>query len=530
MNKTEKASLFKKLVTLVLTVSLVTPLLIPTFATPFYAYEGLVEAEVVDVYNEDVLDIEFELFFPELDLQFPPFELPSPEFGLPFPEFGLPFPEFELQFPETEPYVYYIYVEEITLLPDSTQFSDYSATIPKTSVYDFPTESVFEIDSTVRARFGEWQQSFVGFLTFQGEVQLLETLAVFPGEIMQVELEVPHLPDINYNMMLVEIDLFGNLSQVETSQYETFINPNNRTLYESVSVVNDTNFVRFFGLIFVAVQGSSTTVPYIAHISINTAIDSFGSRGNNAARALPIVLPASTGVWSRTLETSSANHWISFEVPSSRTFVDLNIQLDTASRSLGHTVGLYQFVNGQARAIPINEIGYVTNIQTGRYFLRVSANGFPVTGAAYRLYLRPFTPPPTLVQVLSMRGQDFHPGLNYGHGIRPRIRAGHPLTITGRATRNGMSAANATIEVRITNEGWRNWNASLYQQTARATTNSFGNFTIVVHLHSGRGEHSFRNAALSTHFFDMGYVDVYSPYNINQTRVRERVYILAWTL
>lgn len=181
--------------------------------------------------------------------------------------------------------------------------------------------------------------------------------------------------------------------------------------------------------------------------------------------------------------------------------------------------------NGQAHRVDINAQGDAM-VNSGIHFLRVTASQGALTGQNYELIIRTVLPNPTNVAITSMSGPDFSPGLNYGFGVMPRVRASRPLTINCTATRNGTPVANARLNIQIFNFGWDNWNQSLFEQNVEVHTDANGNFTTVINLHVGRGGFRFWSG-VSTHFFDLGVIRISSPTSGAEQQIP--VYILAYT-
>jgi|GEM_PF-3651674 len=232
--------------------------------------------------------------------------------------------------------------------------------------------------------------TITGFLTFQGQSRLYGIIDLFPGEVLHVQADMPNSAAIDYDLMLIRTDWFGNLLEVvDASFYTTYINGANGTLSEAVGFRNTTNSVLFFAVAVESFRGSSATMPYTIHIGINNVNDSFEADENVRSFRIPAAnLPASGNlvVSNRAIDTLADNDWLRLQVPASNSFDRVAISLDQTSVIAGYTVEVYTRLAGDAmrRINPVNGNEFV--LPSGTVYVRVSSVGaLFVTGVNYAL-------------------------------------------------------------------------------------------------------------------------------------------------
>ncbi|MCL2250074.1 MAG: hypothetical protein FWC13_12500 [Oscillospiraceae bacterium] len=230
----------------------------------------------------------------------------------------------------------------------------------------------------------------------QGWAYLIVDL--WPGELLQVQVDMPNSGNIDYDVYL---DLFTGTGwvEVDSSELWTFINGAHGTLSESVGWVNNTNSIQTLAIIVESVIGFSNTLPFTMHVAATTnfsdyEVDSIFSPRN-------FTLNSNEPLAGR-LDTRADSDWFSFTVPAVRDFDTVNISLDSNSRAAGHVVELYTLQNNfMARKIPISDTGYA-NVTTGTFFVRVDTNMRPTTGMNYSVVVTPAqeqVPPPVVNSV-----------------------------------------------------------------------------------------------------------------------------------
>lgn len=151
-----------------------------------------------------------------------------------------------------------------------------------------------------------------------------------------------------------------------------------------------------------------------------------------------------------------------------------------------------------------NAIGYLTQGQTGRatlsagnYYIRTCATTFANANDSYTLSCS-FSTIASRVNVTSA-GNAY---INYGQGQFWRIE--NSATVRGTAyDSNGNPIPNANIEIRVPVV------IGNAIKTATTTTDSQGNFSVVLNLGSGAGQYSY-DSGVSYHYYDVVPIYFYS--------------------
>jgi hypothetical protein len=227
-----------------------------------------------------------------------------------------------------------------------------------------------------------------GFLTQPFSWAFLP-VEVWPDEILQVQMDVPNDPNVDYDLYF---DLITNneWEEVASSTLRTFINGSDGTLSESTGWINDTGSIQVIAVVVEATNGFSTTQPFTFHIAMTTDFSDYEADSIFAPRALTL----DTNQSGR-LDTRVDSDWFSFTATSGISVV--NISLDATSKAAGHVVELYTLNNRQAIRVPIDGAG-MANVTPGTYFVRVDTRMLPVTGMDYGLTVAPaHVPPPPVI-------------------------------------------------------------------------------------------------------------------------------------
>lgn len=304
-----------------------------------------------------------------------------------------------------------------------------------------------------RSRNSDFFTSIEGFITEEGQQLFIHPITVHNGEILHIQMDAPNSPNIDYDMYLFEVDSSGYMRLVDISEYTTYINGNHGTLSEAVGIVNTSGTTKNYAVFFVSYRGASSTMPFVAHIGINSSRDAFET-DERVSRALGFNLPTSIGTISmRSIDTRADNDWFRFVVPENRGYNSINFTLDNASIAAGHGLELYTFENNQARRVNISNAGNA-HVTAGTYFLRVTANQGQLIGTNYTIRIELNFNSADSIKITGLEGGT--PNVTYQFGPRYRAYGNKDLTINGTATQFGVAAANTEILVQVVNPAWIN--------------------------------------------------------------------------
>ncbi|WP_339164884.1 hypothetical protein [Siminovitchia sp. FSL W7-1587] len=220
--------------------------------------------------------------------------------------------------------------------------------------------------------------NFTDYLTEEGQYKYLYPITVEPGHVLNVQLDSPNSNELDYDLYLYEVNP-DNLSMtlVDVSQNRTYLNGTEGTAPENVGDYN-TSEKKEYAAFVVSEKGSSTDQPFTMHVGINKNSDIY-EPDENVRTALKFSIPSipqgPTKINMRSMDSLVDNDWFSFTVPESKSYVGIQLTLDSISQQAGYKVELYRLVNNQLRKVPMDSSGYVTyeNLISGQYYIRVTA-------------------------------------------------------------------------------------------------------------------------------------------------------------
>ena len=121
-----------------------------------------------------------------------------------------------------------------------------------------------KLESTNKSRSASNStQSVLGTIANEGDY-VYSIISLEPNEAINVTMECPKNPELNYDLFLYEVDSEGYIGNMITgSVTETYMNTypdgTTKTLDEAFSYKNNTTDVNYYAIIILAITGGSTT-------------------------------------------------------------------------------------------------------------------------------------------------------------------------------------------------------------------------------------------------------------------------------
>lgn len=260
------------------------------------------------------------------------------------------------------------------------------------------TDNVLNPASMARSASGVIQ-SWTGAIANEGEfAYYITTLA--PKQILSATLVCPQNPDLNYDLLLYEIDANGYLgNMLNGSITETYMNtyPNGvtKTMDESLAYINNTAETKNYAVIVLATTGGSASDTFKLTLSIDVESSYDALEYNNSpydAYELPELTVNGQNVPQLSLHMSNDQDWFLLRNSSSE------ISLASITTEVkGYQIEVYT-VDGNKMKLAKKSNG-LYKIQPGVNYIKVFADETEFISSEYLLSISGLSNSPSNVQV-----------------------------------------------------------------------------------------------------------------------------------
>ncbi|NEZ43066.1 Ig-like domain-containing protein [Paenibacillus alvei] len=376
--------------------------------------------------------------------------------------------------------------------------------------------------------------TYTGVIPKEGEAVHLYPIYVKPGEVLQVQLDPPLSPQLNYDLYLYEFDMAtGNIitTPIDHSIYGTYMNNyenGTRTLSENVGTKNTTSGDKAYLVEVHAKQGGSINDPFTVTLAVSSEYDAYET-DENAFHAYGFTVNTSgSSLNTRSISSPIDNDWFSINVPENRNYDALNLSLDNVSMSKGYKVEVYGAFEGNQMRLLSSPADKNVRIGTGTFYVRVYTTG-QYDNTNYTLTVRPVLRADkiSIIGFNSKEGPNDYPTYQYGK----HFRAKDTLTVVGRVTTSdNYAVANAKVDVLWLNKNWTEGSGNR-TRAASVYTDANGTFTATLSLPPSTGSISeFLPGAINfTHYYDLSGINVQVSErpNVSATNI---IYHFAYSL
>ncbi|MGG0815349.1 Ig-like domain-containing protein [Paenibacillus alvei] len=376
--------------------------------------------------------------------------------------------------------------------------------------------------------------TYTGVIPKEGEAVHLYPIYVKPGEVLQVQLDPPLSPQLNYDLYLYEFDMAtGNIitTPIDHSIYGTYMNNyenGTRTLTENVGTKNTTSGDKAYLVEVHAKQGGSINDPFTVTLAVSSEYDAYET-DENAFHAYGFTVNTSgSSLNTRSISSPIDNDWFSINVPENRNYDALNLSLDNVSMSKGYKVEVYGAFEGNQMRLLSSPADKNVRIGTGTFYVRVYTTG-QYDNTNYTLTVRPVLRADkiSIIGFNSKEGPNDYPTYQYGK----HFRAKDTLTVVGRVTTSdNYAVANAKVDVLWLNKNWTEGSGNR-TRAASVYTDANGTFTATLSLPPSTGSISeFLPGAINfTHYYDLSGINVQVSErpNVSATNI---IYHFAYSL
>ena len=416
-------------------------------------------------------------------------------------------------------------VEKTDFLENATSMKEHVPKVYLNEKIGIPLTS-YEVDMVAECiESAEGTESVVYYGTNSGYLSATDDYLLYPanlsaGDYLQVELDLPDVTGLDYDLLLFD----ASLSLIKSSDYVTYDNGDG-TLEESVgyqATVEESVYVCVY-----SVGGGSTTEEYNLTYTITTNHNDSTEPNENAKEADVLDLGSVGATVTQKLNSPIDNDWYMFTVVDGPAQEKTRLTVSSITGTNGYEFELYRNLVTQTY-YGMQFLGYGTGgeveLPAGTYYVRVvstnTLNNFDSSDiGSYSFSVKPVSRVDRvkITEIVSINGVE----VEYDYGLLHRVDWDKTNIVGVKGTAyyvvDGIQypAVNACISGSVYDEQWDLINrpdiATVY---GSAIVNESGSYRINFYLNSPLGRLSFA-APVSTHYYDLMDVTVWPEGNEN---------------
>ena len=239
-------------------------------------------------------------------------------------------------------------------------------------------------------------QSVLGTIANEGEYAY-SVISLNPNEAINVTLECPKNPDLDYDLFLYEVDSEGYMGNMLTgSSTRTYMNTypdgTSKTLDEAFAYTNKTTEGKYYAIIVLAVVGGSTTDTFKLTLSVidGSKCDIVEPNDNPYdAYELPKIVGGAT-LSKISLHIVNDQDWFLWRAPYDAAGVEVSAKLLDVESEQFYNVEVYKAEGNKMILASRNGKG-AYRINPGVNYIRVFADEASFTESSYELDLAPWS-------------------------------------------------------------------------------------------------------------------------------------------
>ncbi len=412
---------------------------------------------------------------------------------------------------------------------DLTKADDLPINIPETAsglsletgMQLMDSEGVLEAESMARSASGVIQ-SWTGTIANQGQfAYYIATLT--PKDILSATLVCPQNPDLNYDLLLYEVDSNGNLgNMLNASITETYMNTypdgTTKTMDESLAYINNTAETRNYAVIILATAGGSATDAFKLTLSLDTAGSYDGYEYNNSpydAYELQELTKVGLRASSLTLHMANDQDWFLLRTSSSEISEASIIPERTDGKK--YKIEVYT-ADGNKMKLSSSAGGDLYKIQPGVNYIKVFADEPSFESSEYTLKILGLSSTPASVglRINGDEGREQYASYPQGTYFRFQNKLCPEVIVLSK---NGFPVSGVSASLYWQSEGWNEHTGHKTRSITALTNNSgMAVLTLAKDLPSPNdlpialGEHTYmRNGAITfMDYYDMDYIEIHA--------------------
>lgn len=240
-------------------------------------------------------------------------------------------------------------------------------------------------------------QTLYGTIATEGDYAY-SIISLEPNEAINVTMECPKNPNLNFDLFLYEVDSEGYIGDMITASVtDTYMNTypdgTTKTLDEAFSYVNNATEVKYYAIIILAVEGGSTTDTFKLTVSVADGSGCDAAELNDSpyyACELSGTAAGGASVSNLSLHVVNDQDWFLWQAPSDIAGIEVSAKLvDTGSGHL-YNVEVYK-AEGNKMILSSRSGSGAYKIAPGANYIRVFADEASFIPSSYNLRLNPWS-------------------------------------------------------------------------------------------------------------------------------------------
>lgn len=426
-------------------------------------------------------------------------------------------------------------VEKTDFIENATSMKEHVSKICLNEKIGIPLTS-YEVDMVAECtESAEGTESVVYYGTNSGYLSATNDYLLYPanlsaGDYLQVELDLPDVTGLDYDLLLFD----ASLTLIKSCDYVTYDNGDG-TLEESIgyqATAEETVYVCVY-----SVGGGSTTKQYNLTYTITTNHNDATEPNENAKEADVLDLAGAGATVTQKLNSPIDNDWYMFTVVGGPAQEKIRLAVSSVTGTNGYEFELYRNLVTQdyyGMQFLGRGTGGEVELPAGTYYVRVvstnTLNNFDATDiGSYSFSVKPVSRVDRIkiTEIVSANGVK----VEYDNGLLHRMDSanGNVVAVKGTAyyVVDGVEypAVNACILGTVYDEQWDLINRpDMAYEYSSAIVDEGGSYRIKFYLNSPLGGLSY-NALISTHYYDLMDVTVCPEGNENLTAEAQFYYL-----
>lgn len=325
------------------------------------------------------------------------------------------------------------------------------------------------------------------------------TITVPAGYMLQVQLEQPGDPDIDYDLYIFDM----NENLVDASENVTYV-VNGKTLVEAVGYINETDTAVELYIVVNSYIGGSETEAYTLTYALTDVYDSYEPDEQPGMACEFVMTSSSDFINTRNISSPLDSDWFVVTVPSGYDQMELSVSTSSAN---AHDLQVYQNIEsgGMYQMVPVSLSNGKLEVSAGEvYYMKVcyggTLNSFNQNSILNYTLSVVFSVKQLEPGSITITGYSGGTYVTYGNGRHYRV-TGSSFTVSGvlRDT-EGNVMANAPVVAALMNPAW-DGDPNYGMMISEGVTDSSGRYTLTVYMPRSAGLEKYY-VDPSTHYYD----------------------------
>lgn len=356
------------------------------------------------------------------------------------------------------------------------------------------------------------------------------SITVNPSILLQARLKQPNNSNLDYDLYI--FDSTGT-TILDASENYTYMNSDG-TLDESVGIINRNSVAETYYLYVHSAKGGSINEAFTLDYAISYPYDNFEA-DEHPSVANPFTFGiAGAYINSRNISSSIDSDWYVIDVPSIRSYDEINFNATTLSNNDIKVEVYTDLSNGNFQMKKVLSGAGNLSVTTGKYYIKITYGGSDFNQDDVQNYILNLTPVLTPQDIVitgynsEMGPNDYPSGYYYGKRYRAKgflDMIGY-VTTTDAETGIVYGVPYTSVTGHYINEAWSG-SAANNIRTGISMTDDTGKFVVSVALPPAVGSIS-QYITVSTHYYDYCGILLY-PSNNSSIQAQDFIYHFAYS-